>query len=457
MDYVRRISLLRATALVAIAVSAVLTVDHVRPGRAFCPLAEACAAARESALGTIGGVPTSIIGLAAFGALLVLTLLPLEISRPVLKPVGALSAAAGLGFIAYQHLVLPSFCPLCLIADSAGFVAGVLTVTWPRLPTRPSGRTIRWESGASRTAWSMAAILAAVLPFAIPRAQEPGWVEITPLGEAAFAEPGVTPDREAPQAAEVRGTETASDLAPEVAASQVFASLPVPHAPAAPTPDKKAPAAPLGTPPTESASIAAVATPLSLPSTLPTASARPAPSALTAAMTPALTPAPAPSVKVAAPKPSPLMVVYLNAFCPHCRATHERLERVLAETGVRVRRRRVYTWAGKDVPAWARACAFAQKVGREERMFGELLHAKRNTTREILAAGRRAGLDVHRLAACLKRRDVPARLARDRALVKRAHIRRLPTIDVGRRRLMGAQSSKELRVALLAAVAAISG
>ena len=150
-------------------------------------------------------------------------------------------------------------------------------------------------------------------------------------------------------------------------------------------------------------------------------------------------------------------MLYLNAFCGHCRATHKRLDAVIDEMGVEVRQRRVYTWAGKKTPAWARACAFAETQGREDRMFAELMKARRESTSEILAAARRAGVDVARLRVCLKQRSVPPRLQRDRRLVKRARLQKLPTIDIGRRRLMGSQSSAELRAAILAAIGSSSG
>jgi predicted DsbA family dithiol-disulfide isomerase len=148
---------------------------------------------------------------------------------------------------------------------------------------------------------------------------------------------------------------------------------------------------------------------------------------------------------------APMLVEYLNAFCSHCRETHKRLHTVLDETGVTVRRRRVYTWGGQRTPEWARACAFAATCGVEDRMFEELLKAKRQTRGEIEAAARRAGLSVRGLNAFLRRGGMPDRLERDRQLFQKSGIRQLPTIDIGRRRLMGAQTAPELRAALLAA------
>jgi len=469
MNYVRRIALLRFVALVAIAVSAVLTVDHIRPGRDFCPLAEACAAARNSALGSIGDVPTSMIGMGAFGLLLLLTLLPLEWARPLLKPAGAFAALAGLGFIAYQRLALGSYCPLCLVADSAGFVAGVLTITWPNLPVRRSGRNLRFEGGSSRLAWTMAGILAAIVPFAIPRAEDPGWVEITPLAANAFDEDvpavatRVVPPAQTPATppAATDGPDMVATPAPDdgqvpedmaiVVDAHVAPPAQTPATPPAVTdgPDVVAAPAPDDEQVPEHTEIVGDA-PVPPPETDPETPASSEPAAAIAPVTPR-----APK-KVAAPVevPAPLLVEYLNAFCPHCRATHKRLRDVMAETGVEIRVRRVYTWADKTTPDWARACAYAASVGLEDRMFEELLAARRPSRDEIEAAAKRAGVDLHGLRTSLDSGEVPARLARDKRLAQQAGLRKLPTIDIGRRRLMGSQSKAELRDALLAAAGA---
>jgi len=76
MAYVRRTAALRIAALAALLASAVLTSDHLHPDREFCPLAEACAAARESPLGTLAGVPTSVVGMVAFGGLILAGVIP---------------------------------------------------------------------------------------------------------------------------------------------------------------------------------------------------------------------------------------------------------------------------------------------------------------------------------------------------------------------------------------------
>jgi predicted DsbA family dithiol-disulfide isomerase len=120
---------------------------------------------------------------------------------------------------------------------------------------------------------------------------------------------------------------------------------------------------------------------------------------------------------------------------------------------VTARRRRVYTWASGDFPLWARACAFAETVGREDEMFRALMDAHGQGLPDVLAAARRAGVDGAALQAALADPTPPPRLVRDRQSALAARLKGMPTIDIGRRRLMGEQSAAELRDAVRAALA----
>ena len=433
MIFARRTALLRLTAMTALLASAVLTSDHLNPGRAFCPLAEACAAASKSELGSFYGIPTSVLGMIAFGGLFLITLLPVEWARPLLRPAGFFAAMAGVGFVAYQFFFLHAWCPLCLVADGAGFLAGVITLSWPTPPIMRMGGRIPGEAASSMLAWTFAAMLITVGPFAWPRSEEPAWVEITPVDETAFED---ELEEDAPEVPEpvIAVAPTPEPERPKVDGITILANAPTASneglAPAEDIAAIEAPARPET--PTEPA-----------PATEPEVDAAPA------QPEPAPTPTPAPAPKPKRVRPQgPLLVEYLNAFCPHCRKTLHRLEDVLAEHDGPVRKRRVYTWASKDYPLWARACAYAQTVGAEERMFQELLKARSQSRSEVFAAARRAGLDMQALKTAVHQAQPPARLLRDQRIVQRARIRMLPTIDIGRRRLQGEQSTSELRDAL---------
>jgi uncharacterized membrane protein len=457
MSLVRRTAILRVIAMIGVGVSAVLVSDHLHPGRAFCPLADACAAAAHSDLGAVLGVPTSLLGLAAFGALFGLTLLSPTWTRPLLLPAGLLSTAAGIGLLTYQYLALDQFCPLCLVADGSGIAAGLATIGWPHPPLRRSGRTFQFEQVSARVAWALALVLVAAAPFAWPRPQEKGWRTITPLGEDAFVLPpaqhAATQVASASEAKAPAAAPAKAEVTPP-AAPVSPASVPAPAAPRPAAGKPSAPVVPAVPGPGDEASPDALAV---RPDGLgePPADAAPSqepkdpvpPTAPAPQAKPASKPEPEPEAQ-----PAPLVVEYLNAFCPHCRATHRRLERVIASMHVPVRRRRVYTWGGRQVPMWARACAIAATVGRERALFAALLEARKDTPAEIYAAAGRVGIDLTWLRAQLARGTIPPRLVRDQRLVQRAQIRALPTLDIGRRRLSGSQSERELRAALVAAV-----
>ncbi len=504
----RRVPFLRWTSLLALATSAMLTADRLHPGRAFCPLAAACEKARDSALGTLAGIPTSAIGLLAFGSLFLLTLLPLSSSRHALRPSGIVAGVTGATLLLYQGFVIGSFCPLCLVADVAGLACAGAALGWRPPPVRPSGRPLPREPLVTHLRWIALAATTVALPFAWPRDATPSWVPLaTPNPLLADLGP-LLPDAHAPRADAAPGASApgapagAGPSAPGAHRAHAPALPPIPRlerdargrvvlpppAPAratpllastattegtrtqpiaSPRPEESPPWASFTPPRTNPGPDAAATLAPTLPppaeAAPPTTTPRAAPVRASPMLPPPVEPSLAPEVHASAPTPAALaaadarprvgIVEYVNAFCPHCRVTHQRLGRVLAGLGVAARVRRVYSWPSDEVPAWARACAHAQDVGREDRFFDELVLAEHDDLGEILAAGRRAGLDEGALRAALAS-DAPApRLDRDRRIAGSAGLAGLPTLDIGRRRLLGEQSEGELREAIEAALA----
>jgi len=425
----RSVVVLRVCCLVALLASAALTADTLNPGRRFCPLDAACAKARDSALGSFFGVPTSVLGLAAFAGLFLLTLLPVGFARKVTRPAAWAAGAAGLAFVGYQGLVLGTFCPLCLVADLCGLGAAAAAFAWPP-PLLYRGRAKKkppaLESVPARLRWALVAqvVVGAPLLWPSPPAK-PSWVEL-PVG----ANPSLA----------------SIDVEAEFAPFLVERTTPADDAlPVLPPDDDDVPS------PRGGRSVADV--PAAPPEDGPGAAGDPS-SSVPALPRPVPTPvraAPPPVAVIAPPRPSAREIVvleYLNAFCTHCRATHARLDRVVAGFDRPVRRHRVYVWSSNDVPLWAKACAVAAVQGREDEMFDALLETDRQDDRSIRAAAARAGVDL----AGIDAPEVAARLARDRRLSSQARLEGLPTFDVGRRRLMGEQSEGELLEALRAAV-----
>jgi protein-disulfide isomerase len=170
------------------------------------------------------------------------------------------------------------------------------------------------------------------------------------------------------------------------------------------------------------------------------------PQPTTPSKTQATAPAPAP------PRPQVSLAEYVNPFCPHCRATHARLLNVIRTTKAQVRIHRVYVWSSSTPPLWAHACVCAASLGKEDAFFEALLLAPRETPEAIWDAARRAGIDPHALHACVQRGQATARLHEIARQMDAGRLQRLPTIDVGRRRLQGTQSEPELRAAIDAAM-----
>ncbi len=452
MLFSRRLALLRVVVMAALLVCTLMVVADVYPDHGFCPLEEACAKAHESALGSIHGVPTSMLGLAAFSIFFALTLMPVEWARMVIRPAGFFAALGGGGFIAYQAFVLESFCPLCLVVDAAGIVAGLIAVTWPAPPIRLSGRFLVGELPSARLAWSFAALLLIVSPFALPRPAAGSWVEI-PDASGLFADTDAPTTDPAAAATDLAALPSAP--APQEPALSAPPALPaLPAIPAPPPPPRPAPPAPPAPQPGDrpiGAEVSATVTP-------PPPAAPEADVAMAGAAD--LEPGSGPGEDLAVapvptgPRPTLYLVEYLNPYCAHCRATHQRFEKVLAEAENQadIRIRRVYAWGERGYPVWARACAYAASVGREDQLFAELLQARSAKTVEVYQAAQRAGLDVRKMRVALLSPVAPRRLVQDRAIVRQAQLKGLPTLDIGKRRLMGEQGEDALREAVAAAL-----
>ena len=181
-----RLALLRLVALVGLLASVLLTAETLRPGRKFCPLEQACEAARSSALGSVLGVPTSIVGILAFASLLALTFSPRALGRGFLRGAGTLAGLLGIGLVLYQAIALEGFCPLCLIADASGVAAGA--VVWVGGPiAAAAGSRRRWIP------WTAVAALLVAAPMAWPASGPPAWSSLEGRGPTSEVSPGHIP------------------------------------------------------------------------------------------------------------------------------------------------------------------------------------------------------------------------------------------------------------------------
>jgi len=173
----RPLFFLRIAALGGLLASAMLVAERITPARRFCPLEEACEKARSSALGSIAGVPTSVIGLVGFAALLTASLLPSRRARTITRRVAVAGGVAGLVLLAYQAFALGSFCPLCLVADLSALAAGACAFAWSwRRVRRP-------ERLAPRLMWIASGAVIVLIPLLWPTPKGgPSWVRIGGTG-----------------------------------------------------------------------------------------------------------------------------------------------------------------------------------------------------------------------------------------------------------------------------------
>lgn len=132
----RNESLLLGTALVGLAVSALLYAEYVTPGSGLCSVVGGgCDAVRMSGWSSIGGVSLPTLGILFFLSLIAATLTPA--ARAALLPLALLGGLAGVVFIAVQGLVIGAWCPFCLIVDVAAIAAAALAWTLRRAPADP--------------------------------------------------------------------------------------------------------------------------------------------------------------------------------------------------------------------------------------------------------------------------------------------------------------------------------
>ena len=106
---------------------------------------------------------------------------------------------------------------------------------------------------------------------------------------------------------------------------------------------------------------------------------------------------------------------------------------------------------GSGAGAAAGSGSGAGSQGLEDALFAELLQTSRDDQRSVRAAAQRVGLDMEAFDACLASGEMQERLDRNYRAMDNARIKGLPTLDIGRRRLMGEQSEAEILDALRAA------
>lgn len=146
---------------VALAMSAALLVDYLRPLPAFCDLSGGCEAVRASTLGQVGPWMPAI-GLFGFASLMALSIWPSKYSR-LLLPLTILGGVFGALLLLVQAFVVGAFCQLCVVVDISALVATVALVVHRR-----QGLTADvTNTTAERRLWGSASLLAIAIPIGI--------------------------------------------------------------------------------------------------------------------------------------------------------------------------------------------------------------------------------------------------------------------------------------------------
>jgi uncharacterized membrane protein len=132
MGIARRYIVLRGLALVALAVSAALLVNHFYPNPRLCGFESDCADVLSSRFGAPLGVPLPLFGVVGFAVLFGLSLFPTSRAGRLLRPLALVAGGAGLFLFLVQILALQRLCRFCLLVDAAAVAIAIVELAWGR-------------------------------------------------------------------------------------------------------------------------------------------------------------------------------------------------------------------------------------------------------------------------------------------------------------------------------------
>jgi uncharacterized membrane protein/protein-disulfide isomerase len=132
MTTARRSHVVRLLALAALAVSAALLANHVRPNPRFCGYESDCEEVLSSQFGRVLGVPLPLVGVVAFGAILGVSLLPGGRAVRLRRWLALAAGAGGLVLLLLQVFVLQRLCRFCAVVDVAAVAIAAVELTWGR-------------------------------------------------------------------------------------------------------------------------------------------------------------------------------------------------------------------------------------------------------------------------------------------------------------------------------------
>jgi uncharacterized membrane protein/predicted DsbA family dithiol-disulfide isomerase len=144
-----RTHLTRLLALAALAVSAALLVQYVRPNPGWCGFDSGCEQVLQSPFGRVLGIPLPVLGVATFGAIFAAALFPASPAGRLLGPLAAAAGLGGLALLVVQAFVLRRVCPYCLAVDVSAVALAVLGARRRLLPAPGRGARAAWLTAAA--------------------------------------------------------------------------------------------------------------------------------------------------------------------------------------------------------------------------------------------------------------------------------------------------------------------
>jgi uncharacterized membrane protein/predicted DsbA family dithiol-disulfide isomerase len=163
----------RVLALVGLAVSAALLVNHVRPNPRLCGFASDCDEVLTSPFARPLGVPLPLVGVVVFGVLFGVSLFPGGRAGRLFRLMTLAVGAGGLVLLLVQGFVLQRLCRYCAVVDLTAVAAGVVQMVW-------GGGTVATAPVRFRPLWLAGAVVAAGLGAAFGAAGGPAGEEDQP-------------------------------------------------------------------------------------------------------------------------------------------------------------------------------------------------------------------------------------------------------------------------------------
>ncbi len=106
-----------AVALAGLAVAGYLTYVHYRPEALVCTATGGCETVQQSEYATLAGIPVALLGLLAYAAVLVLTIVDTPLTRTLTVAIALSAAGFAAYLIALQAFVIDAWCIWCLVND----------------------------------------------------------------------------------------------------------------------------------------------------------------------------------------------------------------------------------------------------------------------------------------------------------------------------------------------------